>query len=647
VNTERLLRLARKPPRYLARRALDEARREALRAGMQRAAGGRGPLVAERLLPAGALEATAAGAAALLPFAAAAAQASAADPGLSARVAERGRRAVAREVELFGEAPVFAGRPPRWLEDVHSGHGWPAGNHRRIDYRNLGRPSDVKVAWELSRLRHLVALAQAVAVLGDDAAAAALDADAADWIARNPMGWTVNWTCTMEVALRAVNLICADAVLLAAGRPAARRREIVASLYQHGWFSVRHLEVSDLNGNHFLADAVGLIWLGRYFGGVGESPRWTRTGVQMVREAAAEQVLPDGLDHEGSLPYHVLVLEMFLTARVGAGEALAGIDPVLRRMLDALCEVTGPDGRVPNLGDDDGGRVLAFTGSSSRDARRVLALGAALLGHEGAARRAGRAVPEDALWLLGPQALAALPAQPQARATGPTHLAGAGVVVLGGGEDHVVVSTGPVGFRGRGGHGHLDAMSLEATLGGAPAVRDSGTATYTGDPALRNRLRDAPAHSGIVVDGLPYAAIGDEMALWAVAGDAPPEVTGLESGAGEQRVTVRQALPAREGSARHERTVRWRPGRLEIRDRVEAPAGAQLEARLHVPGPVEARSSHEARSERHTYRMPRPFAIERVPCSEAYGAVHEGWCLVVRETATVPDVEFEWTVELR
>jgi anti-sigma regulatory factor (Ser/Thr protein kinase) len=47
------------------------------------------------------------------------------------------------------------------------------------------------------------------------------------------------------------------------------------------------------------------------------------------------EILDDGLDHEGSLPYHLLVLEMFLVARVAAGSALASIDEALRRMLDA------------------------------------------------------------------------------------------------------------------------------------------------------------------------------------------------------------------------------------------------------------------------------------------------------------------------
>ena len=115
--------------------------------------------------------------------------------------------------------------------------------------------------------------------------------------------------------------------------------------------------------------------------------------------------------------------------------------------------------------------------------------------------------------------------------------------MLGGGDDHVVVSCGPVGFRGRGGHGHVDAMSSIVRLGGAPVVRDSGTGSYTGDPDLRNLLRDAPAHSGVIVDGEPYARIGDTTRLWAVDGDCPPEVVELRGDDAEQRLVLRQTLP--------------------------------------------------------------------------------------------------------
>ena len=136
------------------------------------------------------------------------------------------------------------------------------------------------------------------------------------------MGRGVHWACAMEVALRAVNLICLDGVLLGGAGTDARPRGARRRAYAHGWFLARHLEVSSLNGNHYLADAVGLLWLGA----TSAASARARPGAPAASHgpAAAERhVLPDGLDQEGSLRYHLLVLELHLLAQHAAPEELA------------------------------------------------------------------------------------------------------------------------------------------------------------------------------------------------------------------------------------------------------------------------------------------------------------------------------------
>jgi len=632
----RVRRALRRPPGYVARRVREEVVRELDRAVLQAARHGRGPLASARIAPRDAEVVSAANALTIAPWREAL-RALTADPDASAKLAQRARRALERRVELFGDAPVEAGIPPRWSTDIHSGNAWPPGYYRRLQIADMGRASDVKVPWELSRLRHVLALAQGAA-LGSDEALRAVEDDLADWRRVNPVGWSVNWTCAMEVALRAVNLICVDAVLLAAGIRWGGRRALVASLYQHGWFLARNLEVSDVNGNHYLADAVGLVWLGRYFGGLGDGQRWLATGLEMVRRAAAEQILHDGLDHEGSLPYHVLVLEMFLVARVAAGDALTDVDERLAAMADSARGFVGPRAEVPNLGDDDGGRVLALCDVPSRDARRVLALASGLLGTSTPLDSDG---PDDAFWLTGRRPRVSPGRVPRLFPT-------AGLAVLGAGDDHVAFDAGPVGFRGRGGHGHLDAMSFEATIGGHLAVRDSGTGAYTRDPALRNRFRSPGAHSVVVVDGLPYARLGP--GLWEVEGDAPPTVLATTFAYQAHEVRAAQELPARAGRARHERALVWRPGSLEVLDTVTAPAGSEVTAYLQVPDGCEL-GPDGLSSSRHRYTLDRPdggfIEIRAAPWSERYGSVGRGRCAILRSRGTGAPVSWRWLIESR
>lgn len=637
-----------KPPQYVAWRLGQELGHQVQRAELRAARGGRGALSRAAILRADggrALSCTARNAPLLGAWREAADEALT-EATLREDTIRRATAAQRRIVELFGAEPIEAGIPPRWNADVRSDFDWPPAHYLSIDYRNVGRPSDVKVAWELSRLRHLVHLAQGVAVTSEHDWETGIDQDLRDWHRANPLGWSVNWTCAMEVALRAVNLLCIDGILLTHGSDYRSRPLVVASLYQHGWFLQRNLEISDVNGNHFLANAVGLIWLGRAFGDFGEASRWLDRGCEMAAEAARDQVLVDGVDHEGSLPYHVLVTELFLLARRGAGDRLNDLDPTLNAMLDVICSVAGADGRVPDLGDDDGGRVGAFSDVPSNDVRRVLAVGAALLGHSSAAAVAADGSWEDALWLLGPRAV-----RDAQRSDAPgerkRHFAAAGVIVLGEAADRVVLDAGPIGFRGRGGHGHLDAMSFEAVLDGEVAVRDSGTGSYTGDTGLRELLRSATAHTVVIVDRLQYADLGGESALWRITGDAPPTVLDLVIEPDRHLVRVEQSLPAERGRALHRRTLEWRPGVLEWTDEVIAPPQALVEHLVQLPdGCVLAPEG--IRNERFRYDVGTPASakleLQVAPWSRRYGSVARGSRAIVSYSATDGPSTVTWSV---
>jgi hypothetical protein len=67
--------------------------------------------------------------------------------------------------------------------------------------------SDVRVLWELNRLGHFLTLADAYSLTDDERYAAEFFAQLQSWIEQNPYGRGPNWTCAMEVALRAMNLL--------------------------------------------------------------------------------------------------------------------------------------------------------------------------------------------------------------------------------------------------------------------------------------------------------------------------------------------------------------------------------------------------------------------------------------------------------
>jgi hypothetical protein len=71
---------------------------------------------------------------------------------------------------------------------------------------------------------------------------------------------------------------------------------------------------------------------------------------------------------------------------------------------------------------------------------------------------------------------------------------------------YLIFDCGPLGD---GGHGHYDALSVEAWAGETPLVLDPGRFTYAeGSPNLRHWFRGTAAHNTVTVDGVdqtPYA----------------------------------------------------------------------------------------------------------------------------------------------
>ncbi len=77
-----------------------------------------------------------------------------------------------------------------------------------------------------------------------------------------------------------------------------------------------NLEIRDdgVTTNHYLADIVGLLYLGLCLKEVGEAESWRTFAVRELAREMERQVLADGVHYESSLSYHRLVTEMFLSS---------------------------------------------------------------------------------------------------------------------------------------------------------------------------------------------------------------------------------------------------------------------------------------------------------------------------------------------
>lgn len=432
------------------------------------------------------------------------------------------------EFDLLGSGPIRLGSPLPWHTDFKTGREWPLQFCRDIEYLELERPSDVKVPWELSRAQHLPGLGEAYWLTGDERYAAEFVAEVDDWIARNPLGYGVNWACAMDVALRAVSWMWAFYFMGDAKACAdeAFRRRFIRSLYMHGEFVSRNLETSDINGNHYLSDAVGLVFLGVLFRDTEGGARWRAMGRDILVREMPAQVYADGVDHEGSIPYHRLVLELFLTGYLllerDGGDVPAACWNRLERMLDFVAAYSRPDGSVPLVGDADDGRVQKLGQQGLNDHRYLLSACAARFGRADHKAAAGQ-YWDEAFWLSGPRGAAAFDALPVTPVThAPAAFPDGGFYVLRNASTHLCVDCGDVGMRGRGGHGHNDSLSFDLFMCGHRVLADCGAFVYTASREWRNRFRSTAFHNTIQVDDQEINRLVEPNALWQLHNDAVP-----------------------------------------------------------------------------------------------------------------------------
>lgn len=452
----------------------------------------------------------------------------AACPGDAERLLTRAEAALRHEVDLLGSGPVALGQTIDWHTDFKTGLGWPPRYCQDIDYNNPERPSDVKIPWELSRLQWLVPAGQAYLLTGDERYAQGVREVLEQWMAANPVAWSVNWSCTMEPALRILTWSWFFRVFHASTAWAdwGFRERFLRTLYLHVEFTERHIERSDINGNHYTADAAGLVVGGLFFGQGRLPRRWAESGWRILCGEIALQVFPDGVDFEASVPYHRLVAELFLWPamhRLALGQE---VNAAYRERLLAMARFTAayskPDGQAPLWGDADDARALPFGCQPLNDHRYLVAQIGLSLQEPSLAVGVGGSVGE-LFWSLSPE-IAEWAVQQQPAVVGSSAFEQGGFYVLRGGADHVFVDAGPLGLAGRGGHGHNDCLAFEAVLDGVPLVSDCGAYLYTASYEERNRFRSTAYHNTPQLDGEEINRFIRPDYLWNLHNDALPTV---------------------------------------------------------------------------------------------------------------------------
>jgi hypothetical protein len=291
-------------------------------------------------------------------------------------------------------------QPIDWHIDFKSGYRWRETTWYRDIKVGPATGVDIKLPWELARMQHLAALAQAYGLaatrqpgfLEAEIYLAEFRNQLLDFIATNPPRFGVNWACAMDVGIRIVNWLLARELFKQAGAVLDDEFEAIfaASVLDHASFIVDNLEWHPRwRGNHYLADLTGLLFAAAALPDGEESAAWLSFAAQQMLEETDFQFHAEGSSFEASTAYHRLSAELVIYSTA----LLVGLDKANRiptqaapgkfgklpfaivarnagplipsahwtRLHGMGCfsmDISCPDGQAMQAGDNDSGRLF-------------------------------------------------------------------------------------------------------------------------------------------------------------------------------------------------------------------------------------------------------------------------------------------------
>ena len=397
---------------------------------------------------------------------------------------------------LFSHIPfAVTEQPPNWLANPLTGNRF-AGAARpwwRISDFDL-EVGDIKLIWELSRFDWVLAFAQRVRNADNDELIR-LNHWLADWCAKNQPYCGPNWKCGQEASIRVMHLAMAALILGQASRPEQGLVELIRLHLRRIAPTIGYSIAQD--NNHGTSEAAALFIGGSWLAslGINEAERWAALGRSWLEDRVRRLIDPDGSFSQYSVTYHRMMLDTL--SMVEVWRRAVGL-PEFSQLFSsrAIAAVTWlasltdqASGDAPNLGANDGARLLQLTDTGYRDFRPSVQLGMVLFTGKTAysddgpwndrLRCLGIAIPECVMELLASRIFD-----------------GGGYAVLKRREAMVVLRYPRFRFR----PGHADALHMDFWLRGVNVFRDSGTFSYNTDRQWLDYFPGTASHNTVQFD---------------------------------------------------------------------------------------------------------------------------------------------------
>lgn len=280
--------------------------------------------------------------------------------------------------------PLAEDSPPDWHRNPFSG----------VRFKKTGSPwwrlpdfdpefGDIKIIWELSRYDWVLAMAQR-AITGETEEWDRLNHWLQDGLRHNPPYLGPNWKCGQEASIRVMHLAMAALIGHQEKSPCSGLLDLVEAHLVRIAPTIHYAVGQD--NNHGTSEAAALFIGGSWLAHTDRSQgkQWERLGRKWLENRVRRLIEPEGSFSQYSTNYHRLMLDTLCMAEVWRQKlGREKFSTLWYERANAaarwLAAFTDPaTGGAPNLGANDGARLLPLTDTDYRDFRPTVQLATVL-----------------------------------------------------------------------------------------------------------------------------------------------------------------------------------------------------------------------------------------------------------------------------
>jgi len=285
----------------------------------------------------------------------------------------------------------LGGKPPNWHQNPFSEKTITCASQPWWEIPEFDpETGDIKAIWEASRFDWVLAHALQGSA-GDEKAIDHLNAWLEDWCRHNPPYIGPNWKCGQEASIRVMHLAMAAILLKQDRSPQSGLLDLIRIHLKRIAPTIQYAVSQD--NNHGTSEATALFIGGSWLQNIyGESlaAKWENAGRRWLENRVQRLIALDGSFSQYSINYHRLLLDTLCITEIWRRETgRKEFSPKFKSRCKAAVRwlhafIDPGTGDAPNLGPNDGGRLLPIWSTGFRDFRPSIQLAAALFLDESA-----------------------------------------------------------------------------------------------------------------------------------------------------------------------------------------------------------------------------------------------------------------------